>query len=52
MAQEIDLGKVAGAGVPAGGKAGQVLVKVSDADYDTEWQDMGAALPNAAGEAF
>jgi predicted metal-dependent hydrolase len=29
MAQEIDLGKVAGAGVPAGGKAGQVLMKKS-----------------------
>ena len=27
----------AGEGVPAGGTAGQVLTKKSDADYDTEW---------------
>lgn len=52
MAQTVDLGKVAGAGVPAGGKAGQVLVKVSDADYDTEWQDIGSALPDANGVSF
>jgi len=26
-----------GQGVPAGGKAGDVLVKGSDADYDTKW---------------
>lgn len=28
----------AGIGVPAGGSSGQVLVKLSDADYDTAWQ--------------
>ena len=27
-----------GIGVPAGGSTGQVLVKLSDADYDTAWQ--------------
>ena len=29
-----------GIGVPAGGIAGQVLVKKSDDDYDTEWIDL------------
>ena len=29
-----------GQGVPAGGKAGQVLTKSSAADYDTQWIDM------------
>ena len=29
---------VNGIGVPAGGSTGQVLVKLSDADYDTAWQ--------------
>lgn len=52
MGQTVDLGKVAGVGVPAGGKAGQVLVKVSDADFDTTWQDVESQPPNAAGEAF
>lgn len=28
----------AGVGVPAGGLAGQVLVKASDDDFDTEWR--------------
>lgn len=28
-----------GQGVPTGGTAGQKLVKVSDADFDTQWQD-------------
>lgn len=28
-----------GEGIPAGGSAGQVLSKKSDADYDTEWVD-------------
>ena len=28
-----------GVGIPEGGRAGQVLKKKSDADYDTEWQD-------------
>ena len=30
---------VAGAGVPIGGTAGQVLTKKSGTDYDTEWKD-------------
>ncbi|MBQ8603911.1 MAG: hypothetical protein IJ410_03585 [Oscillospiraceae bacterium] len=29
-----------GVGVPTGGTAGQVLVKKSDDDYDTEWVDI------------
>ena len=28
-----------GIGVPSGGKAGQILAKTSDDDYDTEWRD-------------
>lgn len=28
-----------GIGVPSGGKAGQILAKTSDDDYDTEWKD-------------
>lgn len=28
-----------GIGVPSGGKAGQILTKTSDDDYDTEWKD-------------
>lgn len=28
-----------GAGIPDGGKAGQILRKKSDEDYDTEWAD-------------
>ena len=31
----------AGPGVPTGGTAGQVLVKKSGIDYDTEWKDAG-----------
>lgn len=31
----------AGPGVPVGGTTGQVLAKVSAADFDTEWQDGG-----------
>ena len=27
-------------GIPAGGKAGQVLCKVSDQDFDVEWSDI------------
>ena len=37
----------AGQGVPTGGTTGQVLVKRSETDYDTEWQDAptgGAAI--------
>lgn len=32
-----------GEGVAAGGTTGQVLVKSSDADYDTEWGDAGTS---------
>lgn len=31
---------VDGLGVPSGGSTGQVLTKLSDADYDTVWQDL------------
>lgn len=34
---ELDLGKVVGQGVPAGGTTGQVLQKASATDYDTQW---------------
>lgn len=37
------LGK-AGVGVPSGGAEGQMLVKKSDADYDTEWIDASAEI--------
>lgn len=36
------LAGIPGVGVPAGGTAGQVLAKVSGADYDTEWASAGA----------
>ena len=53
MAQEIDLGRVAGVGVPAGGKAGQVLMKKTDSDYETEWVDFQVELPpDASGVSF
>jgi len=32
-----------GVGVPAGGTAGQYLVKKSATDYDTEWKDAGGS---------
>lgn len=32
-------------GVPAGGTSGQVLVKETNADYETEWADLEAAGP-------
>lgn len=36
----------AGVGVPPGGGAGQVLVKVSEADHDTDWQTVpGGSTP-------
>ena len=38
-----------GAGVAAGGTTGQVLTKKSDADYDTEWQDVPAGDVTASG---
>jgi hypothetical protein len=50
-----------GEGVPTGGSAGQVLVKISGDDYDTEWQsvagtgDMLASVydpDTIAGDAF
>ena len=53
MAQTVDLGKVAGAGVPAGGKAVQVLMKKTDSDYETEWADIQIELPpDASGVSF
>jgi len=53
MTQEIDLGRVAGAGVPAGGTAGQVLMKKTDDDFDTEWKDISGMLPpDASGVSF
>lgn len=33
-----------GAGFPAGGTAGQVLKKLSDVDYATEWADPDAGV--------
>ncbi len=33
-----------GTGVPAGGTTGQVLTKVSDTDYDTDWEDVSQPL--------
>ena len=40
--------------LPLGGAAGQSLVKVSGADYDTEWADIDGLLPSggAAGEVL
>ena len=42
-----------GVGVPTGGTAGQVLAKVSDTDYDTEWVDQtgggGSSTPGEDG---
>ena len=39
MNQAIDAALVA-KGVPPGGLTGQVLMKMSDADYDYEWVDL------------
>lgn len=43
-------------GIPAGGSAGQVLAKASDADYDTEWVNQqgggGLVLNVIAGETI
>jgi hypothetical protein len=33
-----------GTGVPAGGTTGQVLTKVSDADFDVDWEDIPEVL--------
>ena len=41
-----------GVGVPAGGTTGQILAKVSDTDYDTEWVDQtggGSGIPGEDG---
>lgn len=35
-----------GAGVVAGGTTGQILVKKSDTDYDTEWVDAASGVPD------
>jgi hypothetical protein len=42
----------AGVGVPSGGTTGQALVKASNADYDTEWDDVvgGGADDQTAAE--
>lgn len=40
----LDLGKVVGQGVPAGGTAGQVLVKNSDSNFDAKWSYCGHTL--------
>lgn len=34
-----------GVGVPPAGRTGQVLVKLSDADWDTAWMDVELAPP-------
>lgn len=39
----------AGQGLPAGGTAGQVPVKVDGVDYNIEWQDSTASLEKAIG---
>ena len=39
-----------GVGVPTGGTAGQVLAKVSDTDYDTEWVDQTGGGSGTPGE--
>jgi len=35
--QKVNIGHVAGPGVPTGGNTGAILRKRSGADYDTEW---------------
>ena len=34
---------IAGVGVPAKGTTGQILTKISDADYDTQWKENDAS---------
>lgn len=41
-----------GQGVPDGGSTGQVLVKHSNADQDTEWVDLTDLIPSASGVSF
>lgn len=48
MSTYYDLGRVVGQGMPAGGAAGQVLVKQTDADYDSAWQDNQATAGGSA----
>lgn len=40
-----------GPGVPEGGITGQILVKASNADYDTTWSSSGAGLGDVIGPA-
>ena len=39
-----------GIGIPAGGTTGQILAKVSDTDYDTEWVDQTGGGSSTPGE--
>ncbi len=41
-----------GQGIPLGGNQGQVLVKVSNDDYDTGWNDTGLALGLSTRQTF
>lgn len=41
----------AGPGVPEGGSTGQILVKSSSEDYDTEWSNTGAGTGDVIGPA-
>ncbi len=38
-----------GEGVPAGGAAGEILIKSSGTDYDTEWAEFEKLIPKNAG---
>jgi hypothetical protein len=39
-----------GEGVPAGGLTGQVLTKVSDTDFDSDWQDPSGGVTSVNGQ--
>ena len=41
-----------GPGVPNGGTTGQILVKHSNTDQDTEWADITDIIPDASGVGF
>lgn len=41
-----------GQGIPIGGNQGQVLVKISDNDYETGWNDTGLALGLSTRQTF
>lgn len=43
---ELDLGRVVGYGLPAGGAVGQIPVKKSAANYDLDWQNPQYSRPN------